>query len=379
MKKAEVNRRSGEKKSPVNVAGTTYVKTRFLLGCALVSLGVLLATSGGNWDITNHLMNKPETFFSPPHALLYFGVGSALVGSAITYFSYRKIVNPDRATNMMAKFVFTGIALMVAAGPSDYAWHLAFGLDGLLSPTHLVLVVGMVLGSIGAMIGLSRYSLSYSPPDEHMKPRINILSTSKSAQSRFLALTIIGILPIWMAMSGLLYMFTLPFSNTQYFDFNPDPTFAAVFASLSFPFLISAVLYASFEFGGRRFGVLSVAGATFLGIGSVTAILPNESLIPTIPFYLMNMIPITVADTVLSLPHRRYSLYVAGSLLGASFLMIYYPMIVHTYHEGAVIPSLIRSTYFELIGYLYPLIVGPAVGMGIIGALAGYRMVRMLE
>ncbi|MGE5635163.1 MAG: hypothetical protein ACM3VV_08005, partial [Deltaproteobacteria bacterium] len=51
---------------------------RFLVGCILVSTGILLAESGGSWDITNHLLNKPETFFSPPHAILYSGIALAL-------------------------------------------------------------------------------------------------------------------------------------------------------------------------------------------------------------------------------------------------------------------------------------------------------------
>ena len=38
----------------------------FLSGNILTSLGILLVTVGGSWDITNHLLNKPETFFSPP-------------------------------------------------------------------------------------------------------------------------------------------------------------------------------------------------------------------------------------------------------------------------------------------------------------------------
>jgi len=46
----------------------------FLIGSSLTSLGILLVTVGGSWDITNHLLSKPETFFSPPHAFMYSGV-----------------------------------------------------------------------------------------------------------------------------------------------------------------------------------------------------------------------------------------------------------------------------------------------------------------
>ncbi len=38
----------------------------FVFGSIFVSFGILLVTVGGSWDITNHLLNKPESFFSPP-------------------------------------------------------------------------------------------------------------------------------------------------------------------------------------------------------------------------------------------------------------------------------------------------------------------------
>ena len=47
-----------------------YSQGIFLFGSILTSLGILLVTVGGSWDITNHLLSKPETFFSPPHALM---------------------------------------------------------------------------------------------------------------------------------------------------------------------------------------------------------------------------------------------------------------------------------------------------------------------
>src|SRR5918992_2168085 len=62
---------------------------RFVEGCILVSAGILLAESGGSWDITNHLLNKPETFFSPPHIILYSGIALALVGATIMFLHWR--------------------------------------------------------------------------------------------------------------------------------------------------------------------------------------------------------------------------------------------------------------------------------------------------
>ena len=64
-------------------------KSRFVIGCFLISLGILVSTSGGSWDITNHLLNKPETFFAPPHAVLYTGVALAILGSVIIFRGWR--------------------------------------------------------------------------------------------------------------------------------------------------------------------------------------------------------------------------------------------------------------------------------------------------
>ena len=63
----------------------------FLIGSILTSLGILLVTVGGSWDITNHLLSKPETFFSPPHALMYSGVAISLVGVVLTFVGWKNL------------------------------------------------------------------------------------------------------------------------------------------------------------------------------------------------------------------------------------------------------------------------------------------------
>src|SRR2546428_4798161 len=104
--------------------------SRFRAGYGLVSVGVLLAAGGGGWDNTNHLLNKPETFFALPHAVLYSGAGAVVTGAAILFRTSRhtgKIIRP-------IKLIVAGMIMVVSAGPIDLAWHLAYGLDGLRSP-----------------------------------------------------------------------------------------------------------------------------------------------------------------------------------------------------------------------------------------------------
>ena len=352
-------------------------KLKFKIGCILISLGVLLTSSSASWDITNHLINKPETFFSTPHLLLYTGVGVAALGSAIMFVGKRSFANQGKFKLPM-RLVIIGISMVVIAGPFDYNWHVAFGLDGLLSPSHFILTFGLFLASIGALSGLV-FARNYSPLLTSQKGGNQIEQEGKPKQSVVLLgmdnlLSVIGILPLWLTATGLLYMFSLPFSDTQSFDFNPDPTFAAIFATIGFPLLLSTILYLSYGLN-YRFGILSITGAAFLLISILTTMIPNEFLVPTISFYFLSIIPFVVADTILSFSKTKSLQYVAGGILGSCSFMVYYPFITYVYNEAfthyVVFPSLIAPIYSELMISSYSLLVGPLIAAGILGVVLG--------
>ncbi len=354
-----------------------HSKLKFKIGCILISLGVLLTSSSASWDITNHLINKPETFFSTPHLLLYTGVVIAPLGSVIMFVSKRSFANQGKFKLPM-RLVIIGILMVVIAGPFDYNWHVAFGLDGLLSPSHFILTFGLFLASMGALSGLV-FARNYSPLLTSQKRGNQIEQEGKPKQSVVLLgmdnlLSVIGILPLWITATGLLYMFSLPFSNTQSFDFNPDPTFAAIFATIGLPFLLSTILYLSYGLN-YRFGILSITGSAFLLISILTTMIPNESLVPTISLYFLSIIPFVVVDTILSYSKTKYLQYVAGGVLGSCSFMVYYPFITYVYNEAfthdVVFPSLIALVYSELMISSYSLLVGPLIASGILGVILG--------
>lgn len=370
---------------------------RFLVGCILVSTGILLAESGGSWDITNHLLNKPETFFSPPHAILYSGIALALAGATIMFLHWRSYSiyistikgEKNLELDLSIKLVISGISMLILAGPLDFSWHSAFGLDGLLSPPHLTLTIGMLAGSIGSLIGITSYIVINNSISQEKRQNNNIDTFKKNEKIPipiYTTLTIIGILPIWMSSSGLIYMFSLPFSDTEYYNFNLEPTTAATIATVSFPFLISFILVSLFkleELGNkkRKFGAISVTGSIFIIITIVTMMIPNKSLISTIPFYVLNIIPIIIADIFLSkLPLKSVFVYTSGGILGSSFFMLYYPMITHIYNEvfsnQPVWPSLTAPIYFGMIIQIYPLLAVPAIGVGILGTIFSSRLIN---
>lgn len=320
-----------------------------LVGNFIISLGIVLVTAGGSWDITNHILNKPETFFAPPHAVLYSGVGMALLGFLALFIGCKKSkMQPHLRKGL--KISGLGIGLLIAAGPADFIWHSNFGLDGLLSPPHLVLISGMILSSVGALINSAKYA---------------------SCTKLTAVLITVSLIPVWLSVTGLFYSFTLPFSDTDYFDFNPHPVFAVVFASLAYPVLVSVILILASNLSGAKFGVASMVGASYVSIMILTAIIPNESLGVTIPFYLFNMIPIIIGDVMISKVKNTRAPYIAGAIFGSAFFFMYYPLITYTYNEilfqKVMWPSLTSIVYFELVPIISPILVCAGAIVGLFG------------
>lgn len=394
-----INRRAAFVSSPIGHFRifknfNNSIKTDPTLPLIIVSLGILLTASSGSWDITNHLLNRPETFFSPPHAGIYSGVVLVLFGSLMTYRYHRhrcrtsEINSGRKSLPIYLRLVLIGTGMLISAGPFDFAWHTAFGFDGLLSPSHAVLTTGMVLCGIGAFLGL----VSENNYCRIMITKIDTRRTNKdsyrSAGLRSSLYIIISITAVWITVSGIIHMVSLPFSNTDYFKFNPNPVLAGLIATLCFPFLVSFILFTSWKLT-NKFGVLSATGMIFIFINLTTAILPNENLVPTIPFYMINVIPIIIIDMLLSLPTLGVSLsqtqkklvnLIAGTILGLIFFMLYFPLITHTYNEVSINPQMVwpsvtASIYFGIIDEIYPLLIFSSVALGIIGVLVSLKLI----
>src|ERR1044071_579323 len=175
----------------------------------LVSLGIALQVGAANWDIIWHGVVNVESFFTPPHTVLYSGVGLSLiatvVGIVVSIKQKTSLANPFsvyRSIPTPLKIIVLGCLAEVFSGQFDNWWHANFGFDGLLSPPHLMLISGMLISIIGALIGTH-------------------LSDSKTKFKLASQLIAFGIL--WMLLINFVFMFTLPFSEGQYFNFNPSP------------------------------------------------------------------------------------------------------------------------------------------------------------
>jgi len=339
----------------------------YLASNIIISAGSLITISAALWDVTHHILNRPESFFTAPHALLYSGVLAALAGSILAFFSWQRL---DHTAKQAWRFPFRlgmiGIFVLVASGPLDFAWHDAFGLDGLLSPPHQLLLTGMFLTAVAPMLVITRYG-----------------SRKTGGQGRPRSILILfSFLPVWLCANGYFQSFSLPFSQTAHFDFNPDIWLAASLITVSAPFLIGTVFVLVSRLSGYRFGIMSAFGLALLTINASSMILYNPALAGTVPFYFATMIPIVVADALASAYKRARASMISGAILGSTFYFMSYPLITYTYNEvildKAISGSVTFQVFFEQMPVVLPIVAIPAVVMGALGALFAARLHRTI-
>ncbi len=134
------------KSTPKALIGGTTFHFLFLGGVSWFIIGSYL----DSWAHNN--VPRLETFFTPWHAVLYSGM---LATAAVLFITI--LINHRRGASWSAAIptgyeisVF-GVIMMFCAGIGDATWHTLFGIeknfDGVLSPTHIALMIstGMIV------------------------------------------------------------------------------------------------------------------------------------------------------------------------------------------------------------------------------------------
>ena len=342
-----------------------------LLLLTIATAGAFLQIGGTSWDVTSHIMKEPETFFTPSHAVLYTGIGLLTLAAGIGGFLLirsKEIRRKSFATGF--KLLIIGSMVSLTAGPSDFLWHEAFGVDGLLSPPHLALITGMLINSIAVVLGLARIRYTGLTPSKEKIVRLALIPA-------FAAL--------WFTMIWYVYMFSLPFSNGEDFKFNPNPNVAALIATIALPFLSSIVFLTASKAIGWPGGATSVA-VLIVGLNSFANVIPTvPSMISFLPWYLIIAIfPALIADLVLKfLPMKsnvsiKKSEIIAGAIIGCVFYMFSYPMVTWVFSiplgmnyvgmEGIEAINNLTSDFKNSFVSILALTMIPGALMGILGA-----------
>lgn len=130
-------------------------QTLIFLVSILAVFGTATELLAGVWDATSHIMREPELFWTTQHVFVYSGVG--MVACSAILGSFLIITNSKNKTlNNKLKIIILGAILQITAGYADSISHDIYGIDGLVSISHLVLESGLFLSAFGGFIVLSQ-------------------------------------------------------------------------------------------------------------------------------------------------------------------------------------------------------------------------------
>lgn len=283
-------------------------------------MGAIFQIVGGNWDVTSHLLLKPETFFTPSHTLMYGGILLLSISAVIAVYvllKYRETKYDPIAISF--KFLIIGSALSIVSGPSDFVWHEVFGVDGFLSPTHLMLITGMLVNTIGTVLGLIR---------------LNSLRKERSSYIINNMFLVIGLIALWLNLISYVYIFALPISSGELFNFNLHPVLESLIALFFLPLINAFVILLTIN-TYKKFGYISLVGFGVIFLTSISNILPSEELSVFLPYFLLSVIPIILLDFIVydKMPfmrgrfHSKDKLIIAGVISASLFYIIGYPLL----------------------------------------------------
>lgn len=109
----------------------------------LITAALFSAVVAGTWDVWWHAALGRETFWSPPHLLLYMSV---IVAISTGFYGWWKM--RERSWMWLSLVLF----LVPASAPFDELWHRIFGTEPVnsvlivWSPPHVALVVSLIAG-----------------------------------------------------------------------------------------------------------------------------------------------------------------------------------------------------------------------------------------
>ena len=337
----------------------------------IATAGVFLQIGGASWDITSHIMREPETFFTPSHTVLYTGVGlltiAAGIGSVLL-INNKELKKKSFVTGL--KLLIIGTAISVIAGPSDFLWHETFGVDGLLSPPHLALITGMLINAVAVVVGLARIGVHISVP----------------SKQRLIKLTLIpAFAALWFTTTYYVYMFSLPFSNGENFQFNLNSSIAVTIAIIALPLLSSLVFVTASKTIGK-FGAASAVVVLIVAVNVFANILPTDGMmISFLPWYLIvAIIPAVTSDIILNNSTVRSKIgegdsqLIAGAIIGSMFYIFNYPMLIWAFSipldmqlanlQGIEAITILTSNFLSTLPTALAITIVPGALMGILGA-----------
>jgi len=125
-------------------------------------LGIMMSITGAYWDIGWHFDYGRDTFWSPPHLLIY---GSTMLAAVFFTLNFaialiHNLRHKDHALFILILFGLASVGLIFLSAPIDELWHRLFGIDvQIMSLPHLMLLFGGIAGGMMIMAILRYHAL----------------------------------------------------------------------------------------------------------------------------------------------------------------------------------------------------------------------------
>ena len=152
--------------------------TQTFVGFGLIALFTALGAI--YWDIAWHGTIGRDSFWIPPHLVVYASVTvfllAALGGFALVWHRGGSLQAALASrTGMGFALAALGQTTQIAAAPLDDLWHRLYGLDVTIwSPPHLMIITGGIAGIYGMIA-----ALQIAAPDRVVRPRWRRISASE--------------------------------------------------------------------------------------------------------------------------------------------------------------------------------------------------------
>ena len=139
-----------------NLISTSFLsktKTILFVISILTICGTVTELLGGIWDASTHALRAPEKFWTIQHVTIYAGVGM-IVSSSVLGMIVLLLNSENKILFKGIKIILVGSILQLVGGYADSISHEIYGVDGLVTPSHLTIETGLFLSSLGSFITL---------------------------------------------------------------------------------------------------------------------------------------------------------------------------------------------------------------------------------
>ncbi|MBI3622791.1 hypothetical protein HY212_01760 [Candidatus Pacearchaeota archaeon] len=135
----------------ISTSFLSKTKTILFIISILTVCGTVTELLGGVWDASTHALRAPEKFWTIQHVTIYAGV-AMIASSSVLGMIILLLNSKNKILFKGMKILLLGSFLQLVGGYADSISHEIYGVDGLVTPSHLTIETGLFLSALGSFI-----------------------------------------------------------------------------------------------------------------------------------------------------------------------------------------------------------------------------------